>query len=112
MYTVMLLDDHEMVRQGIELGLNKEGDFDVIGSFGTGRDLLEALSRRPADVVVMDFILAPSDSDGLSLLQALNRRFGKCRPPETGNTRPKSTGYTRTVAPAFSAIAVKRSWPK
>lgn len=80
MYTVMLLDDHEMVRQGIELGLNKEGDFDVIGSFGTGRDLLEALSRRPADVVVMDFILAPSDSDGLSLLQALNRRFGKCRP--------------------------------
>jgi len=79
-YTVMLLDDHEMVRQGIELGLNKEADFDVIGSFGTGRDLLEALSRRSADVVVMDFILAPSDSDGLSLLQVLNRRFSKCRP--------------------------------
>ena len=67
-HTVMLLDDHEMVRQGIELGLSKEADLAVIGSFGTGKELLEALTRRLADVVVMDFILAPSDSDGLSLI--------------------------------------------
>nr|WP_321145202.1 response regulator transcription factor [Pseudomonas extremaustralis] len=76
----MLLDDHEMVRQGIELGLSKEADLTVIGTFGTGRELLDALARRPADVVVMDFILAPSDNDGLSLIQALNRRFSRCRP--------------------------------
>jgi DNA-binding NarL/FixJ family response regulator len=78
-HTVMLLDDHEMVRQGIELGLSKEADLAVIGSFGTGRELLEALKQRPADVVVMDFILAPSDSDGLSLIQVLHRRFSTCR---------------------------------
>ncbi|KAF2408573.1 response regulator [Pseudomonas antarctica] len=79
-YTVMLLDNHAMVRQGIELCLSKEADLVVIGSFGTGRELLEALARRLADVVVMDFILAPSEIDGLSLLQALNRRFSACRP--------------------------------
>lgn len=79
-YTVMLLDDHEMVRQGIELGLGKASDIKVIGSFGTGSQLLEALARQLADVVVMDFVLAPSDIDGLSLLQALNRRFSQCRP--------------------------------
>jgi len=78
-HTVMLLDDHEMVRQGIELGLSKEADLAVIGSFGTGKELLEALTRRLADVVVMDFILAPSDSDGLSLIEALHRRFSTCR---------------------------------
>ncbi|KMT56002.1 response regulator transcription factor [Pseudomonas fildesensis] len=76
----MLLDDHEMVRQGLELGLSQESDLTVIGSFGTGAQLLEALARRPADVVVMDFVLAPSDSDGLNLLQSLNRRFSQCRP--------------------------------
>ncbi|AOE71034.1 DNA-binding response regulator [Pseudomonas fluorescens] len=79
-YTVVLLDDHEMVRQGIELGLRKEADLSVIGSFGTGKQLLEALTLRPADVVVMDFILAPSEIDGLSLIQTLNRRFRQCRP--------------------------------
>lgn len=79
-YTVMLLDDHEMVRQGIELGLSKEADLDVIGSFGTGRELLEALAVRSADVVVMDFALGPSGIDGLSLIQVLIRRFSQCRP--------------------------------
>lgn len=76
----MLLDDHEMVRQGIELGLGKENGLEVIGSFGTGRALLEALARQPVDVVVMDFILGPSDIDGLSLIQTLRRRFKQCRP--------------------------------
>ena len=79
-YAVMLLDDHEMVRQGIELGLSKEADLTVIGSFGTARELLEALAQRSADIVVMDFILGPSDMDGLSLIQTLNRRFSQCRP--------------------------------
>ncbi|PRA30406.1 DNA-binding response regulator [Pseudomonas poae] len=75
----MLLDDHEMVRQGIELGLSKEPDLDVIGSFGTGRELLDALAQRPVDVVVMDFALGPSDLDGLGLLRTLSRRFKKCK---------------------------------
>ena len=78
-YTVMLLDDHAMVRQGIELGLRKETDLDVVGSFGTGRELLEALARRPVDVVVMDFILGQADIDGLSLIRTLSRRFKKCK---------------------------------
>lgn len=68
-----------MVRQGIELGLSKEADLDVIGSFGTGRGLLGALAQRPADIVVMDFVLGPSDIDGLSLIRTLSRRFSKCR---------------------------------
>lgn len=53
-----------MVRQGIELGLGEASDIKVIGSFGTGSQLLEALARQLADVVVMDFVLAPSDIDG------------------------------------------------
>lgn len=78
-HTVILLDDHEMVRQGIGLGLSKEADLEVIGSFGTGRELLAALAHMPADVVVMDFVLGPSDIDGLSLIQTLSRRFSQCK---------------------------------
>ena len=101
MHTLMLLDDHEMVRQGIELGLANEGDFDVIGSFGTGRELLEALARRPADIVIMDFILGPSDIDGLTLIRALSRRFKQCKPIVV------SSHYT----PASVSLALKAgSW--
>lgn len=100
-YTVMLLDDHEMVRQGIELGVSKETDLEVVGSYGTGRELLVALAERAADVVVMDFILAPSDIDGLSLIKTLSRRFGQCRPLVV------SSHYT----PASVSLALKAgSW--
>ena len=97
-HTIILLDDHEMVRQGIELGLSKEVDLEVVGSFGTGRELLEALAQRPVDVVVMDFVLGPSDIDGLSLIQTLNRRFSKCK------CIVVSSHYT----PATVALAFKR----
>jgi DNA-binding NarL/FixJ family response regulator len=116
-YTVMLLDDHEMVRQGIELSLSKESDIEVIGSFATARDLLEALSRRLADVVVMDFALAPSDLDGLSLIKALHRRFSSCRPlvvfshctPATVSLSLKAgcwgiLGKTQNLTDLFTAI--------
>ncbi|WP_224770893.1 response regulator transcription factor [Pseudomonas sp. FEN] len=79
-YTVMLLDDHEVVRQGIEIGLAKEADLEVIGSFGTGRELVTALTQRQADVVVIDFILGPSEIDGINLIRVLKRRFGQCKP--------------------------------
>lgn len=68
-----------MVRQGIGLGLSKEADLEVIGSFGTGRELLAALVKMPADVVVMDFVLGPLDIDGLRLIQTLSRRFSQCK---------------------------------
>ncbi|TFY89822.1 DNA-binding response regulator [Pseudomonas kairouanensis] len=97
----MLLDDHEMVRQGIELGLSKEADLSVVGSFGTARELLTALARQPADVVVMDFVLGPSDIDGLSLIQALNRRFSTC----------KSVVVSSHYTPATVSLALKAgSW--
>ena len=101
MHTVMLLDDHEMVRQGIELGLGKEDDLEVVGSFATGRDLLQALALQPVDVVVMDFILGPSDIDGLSLIRTLRLRFQACRPIVV------SSHYT----PATVSLALKAgSW--
>ncbi|WP_307401997.1 response regulator transcription factor [Pseudomonas cedrina] len=97
----MLLDNHAMVRQGIELGLGKEADLHLVGSFGTGRELLDALALRTADVVVMDFALGPDDIDGLNLIRTLARRFSRCRPVVV------SSHYT----PATVSLALKAgSW--
>ncbi|MGY2213477.1 response regulator transcription factor [Pseudomonas pergaminensis] len=79
-HSIMLLDDHEMVRQGIELGLSNEADLEVVGSFGTGRELLEALAAQPVEVIIMDFTLGPTELDGLSLIRAVSRRFKQSRP--------------------------------
>ncbi len=52
--TVLLADDHEVVRKGLRVLLEAENDIEVIGEAETGRQALQmALKLRPA-VIVMD----------------------------------------------------------
>ena len=58
---VILVDDHEMVRLGLKSFLNLQGDVEVVGEAGNGRDGIDlALELRP-DVVVMDLVMPELD---------------------------------------------------
>ena len=55
--TVLLAEDHAIVRQGLRTLLETEGHFEVIGQAQTGREAVElAASLRP-DVVLMDIAM-------------------------------------------------------
>jgi DNA-binding NarL/FixJ family response regulator len=64
--SVLVVDDHEVVRRGLLAFLDSEPDIDVLGQAGgwcQARDLLasmESKGRRP-DVIVMDLQMAPID---------------------------------------------------
>ncbi|NWA04310.1 response regulator [Pseudomonas gingeri] len=76
----MLLDDHELIRVGTSLWLSKEPDLEVVGSFSTGKELLAALAIRQPDILVIDFMLGPTEIDGINLIRALRVRYPDCRP--------------------------------
>jgi DNA-binding NarL/FixJ family response regulator len=66
---VFLLDDHEVVRQGLKALLEAEPDLEVVGEASTAA---EALARVPAlkpDVAVLDVRLP--DGDGISVCREL-----------------------------------------
>ncbi len=55
--SVILVDDHEMVRMGLKSFLNLQPDVEVIGEAENGRAGIDlALATRP-DVVVMDLVM-------------------------------------------------------
>lgn len=55
---VLLADDHQLMRSGIRLMLEREADLSVVGEAGNGREAVAlAKSLRP-DVVVMDIGMA------------------------------------------------------
>lgn len=74
---VMLLDDHPLVRFGLEGLLNDDPASCVVGSFTTSQELLDALSSDPtaADVLLADYVLAPHDRSCQQLLLELGRAY-------------------------------------
>jgi DNA-binding NarL/FixJ family response regulator len=60
---VMLVDDHEIVRDGIKAMLDAEDDIVVTAQAGTVREAIDEAHRTRPDVVVMDVRLA--DGSGI-----------------------------------------------
>lgn len=61
MIRVFLLDDHEVVRQGVKAALEAEGDMTVVGEAGTAADALANIADSGADVAVLDVRLGEGD---------------------------------------------------
>lgn len=51
---VLIVDDHQILRQGLKSLLEKEPDLKVIAEAEDGRSALEIMQATPADVVIMD----------------------------------------------------------
>ncbi len=51
---VLLVDDHEIMRQGLRLLLEKNSDMDVVGEANDGLKAIELTKELEPDVVVMD----------------------------------------------------------
>ncbi len=54
MIKVLLVDDHELVRSGIEALLNAVEDIDVVAVCDCGETALQVIGTEPPDVVLMD----------------------------------------------------------
>lgn len=69
--TIVLADDHRIVRQGLRALLKAEADFSVIGEAGDGLEALDLVRKAGPDVVVLDLMMP-----GLNGLEVA-RQLGK-----------------------------------
>jgi two-component system response regulator DevR len=65
MTTVFLIDDHEVVRQGIAGLIGREADLDVVGEAATAREGRQRIAATLPDVAVIDVRLP--DGNGIDL---------------------------------------------
>ena len=59
--TIILVDDHEVVRKGVRAFLDTLPDFRVVGEASSGEEALAMVSELIPDVVLMDLIMPGMD---------------------------------------------------
>jgi two-component system, NarL family, response regulator DevR len=72
MITVLVVDDHEVVRLGLQALLDLQPDFRVVGQAGNAEDAVAAVERLEPEVVLMDIRL-PGTS-GIEACRMILRR--------------------------------------
>jgi two-component system response regulator NreC len=77
MTTIVLADDHHVVRQGLRTLLESEPDFRVIGEAGDGLEAVQLVERLQPDVLVLDLMM-PS-LNGLEVTRQVGQRSPQTR---------------------------------
>lgn len=70
--TVLIVDDHAVVRHGIRALLEAEGDFTVVGEVGSGGEAVLLAADLAPDVVLMDLLMP--EMDGVEATRLLKQR--------------------------------------
>lgn len=65
--SVLLVDDHQLIREGLRRAFDRAGDLEVVGEAATIAEAVLALDRCSPDVLVTDVSLP--DGDGIALAQ-------------------------------------------
>ena len=59
--TILIADDHEVVRQGIRAFLGAQPDLEVVGEAGSGEEAIRLAGELVPDVVLMDLLMPGMD---------------------------------------------------
>jgi two-component system, NarL family, response regulator NreC len=70
MIRIVIVDDHDLVREGIRALLEQDPEFQVVGETGDGQDAIRLAARLRPDVLLMDVNL-PGGTGGLEATQTI-----------------------------------------
>ncbi len=59
--TVVVVDDHSIVREGLREVIEGTGEFQVVGEAGDGFEAVEVVGRRRPNLVLMDVLMPRMD---------------------------------------------------
>jgi NarL family two-component system response regulator LiaR len=69
--TILIVDDHEVVRQGLRAYLSAQAGLEVIAEAGSGEDAVRLAGEMVPDVALMDLVMP--GSDGIETTRALKK---------------------------------------
>lgn len=77
MLKIAIADDHKLFAQGVANLLKEEEDFEVVGLFKNGRELLRYMDTAHPDVIITDMNMP--GMDGMALIETLKSNQAKAK---------------------------------
>ena len=71
MIRVLIVDDHEVVRQGLRYMLEQRPDFEVVGEGSDGEEAIALVTDLLPDVVLLDLLMPRAD--GITVVREIKR---------------------------------------
>jgi len=73
---ILLVDDHQVVREGLHRMLELEADFKVVGEAASAKEALTQVESLSPEVILMDIKMP--EVDGISLTRELKEKYPSC----------------------------------
>src|SRR5450631_1292568 len=93
---ILIADDHEVVRQGLRLLVEKVPHWSICGEAATGREAVKMAQKLKPDVAVLD--MSMPELNGLDAARQIKRRV-----PETEVILFSGGGTEEIIREAFAA---------
>lgn len=74
---IIIIDDHPLVRKGIEMVISLEGDIELAGFASNGREALELITKTGPDIALVDLRL-PGEH-GLDIVKKAREVNNSCK---------------------------------
>ena len=104
--SLLVVDDHEVVRAGLASALTGDGDFELAGAVGSASEALAEVSRRRVDVALVDLRLP--DMTGTDLCRLLQR--ASTRPAIVLFSSYVSEDIVRRAKDAGACAFISKAW--
>src|SRR4029078_11302696 len=94
----LAVDDHQVVRQGLEILFGDTDDLELVGTVGSGEDAVELIKQNEPQIVLMDVRLP--GMDGVSTIKRIHEEA-----PNVQFVACSAYGDRRLVSDAIAAGA-------
>ncbi len=108
MISVIIADDHTMVRHGLREVLNAEADIKTVAEASTGQEVLDLVKSKNVDVVVLDITMP--GRNGVEVLKELRRSHPRVAVIML-SMHPKDQYGVRVIKAGAAAYISKESAP-
>jgi DNA-binding NarL/FixJ family response regulator len=106
---ILIVEDHEIVREGVRVMLNSQSDMEVVGEASDGRMALRMATEMKPDIVVMD--ISMPDMNGLQATEKLKQQYPDMKIVTL--TRHTDLGFLQQIlAAGASGYVLKQSASK